>query len=299
MQPASPPFAIGLSEFYSGQGRKCGYRPLRHRIRVHIPIEHLPVGPAGVETGEPIEPEIERLAADGIEPEEAVARPQIPPVAGPAEVAVKRHPFKWLEGIAWLGRENILVQKPERGRRGGFQDIMPHPVERRAVGPARVLHGPGIGWQPRIGSAVGRAHLLVRARGSFARAVVGHDVEVVTDKSHGQPQLQIQALSIAEGNGKQDIAVPGRVTDVRDAAIPGWLGEEPAIDPPVTGSLDGMCQRLQPQPLPPVVFAQGLWHVWRLSAEPGLAGAIEPGDVHWRALQLLRDRTESDGIRVS
>ncbi|UCI24485.1 hypothetical protein [Mesorhizobium sp. B2-8-5] len=260
MKPASPPFAIGLSELNSRQGGECGYRPLRHRVGIRIPIEHFPIGSAGVEAGEPVEPEIERLAADGVEPKEAIAGPQIPSRACPAQIAVKRRVFKRFEGVAWLRREKVLVEESERGRRARLQDVAPHPIERRAVGPARVPYGPWIGRQPDIGGAVSRAYLPVLARGSFSDAVVGHDVEIVANKSARQPQLEIQALSIAEGNGQQDMATPGGLADALDVAILGRLAQKPPVDSPVTGSFDGVQQRLQSQPLPPVIFAQGPWH---------------------------------------
>jgi hypothetical protein len=126
---------------------------------------------------------------------------------------------------------------------------------------------------------VSRAYLPVLACGGFADAVVGHDVEIVANQSLRQPQLQIQALGIAEGNGQQDIATPGGGTDTRDVAILGRLTQKPSVDSPVTGGLDGMQHRLQPQPLPPVIFAQGLWHgcggfqanpAWQLRSPRGI-----------------------------
>lgn len=260
MKPASPPFAIGPSELNPRQGRECGYRPLRNCARIHIPIERLPVGSAGVEAGEPVEPKIERLAADGVESEEAIASPQIPSRACPAEVAVKRRNFKRLERVAWLRREKILVQESERGRRGRLQNIVPHPVERRAMGPARASCGPRIGRQPDMRGAMGCAYLPVVACGSFADAVVGNDVEIMANESSRQPQLQFQALSIAESDGNQDTPIAGGGTDPLDVAILERLTQKPPVDFPVTGTLDGMQQRLQPQPLPQVIFAQGLWH---------------------------------------
>ncbi|WP_210241669.1 hypothetical protein [Mesorhizobium sp. B2-6-2] len=82
----------------------------------------------------------------------------------------------------------------------------------------------------------------------------------MANKSSRQPQLQIQALSIAESDGNQDMATPGGGTDVLDIAILERLAQKSPVDFPVTGSLDGMRQRLQPQPLLQVIFAQGLWH---------------------------------------
>ncbi|WP_292147123.1 hypothetical protein [Mesorhizobium sp.] len=82
----------------------------------------------------------------------------------------------------------------------------------------------------------------------------------MTDKFAGQPKLQIEASGITEGDGEQHIVTPGGIADIRNVAIRGWLVQEPTVDLPVTDGLDGMCQRLQPQPLPPVVFTQGLWH---------------------------------------
>ncbi|CDX22882.1 hypothetical protein MPLDJ20_110480 [Mesorhizobium plurifarium] len=286
MKPASPPFAIGLPELNPRQGGECGYRPLRHRVRVHMPIEHLPIGSAGVEAGEPVESEIERLAADGVEAKETIAGPQKPSRAGPAQVAVKSRGFKRFEGVAWLRREKVLVEESECGRRGRLEHIVPHPIERRAVRPARVFHSPRIGRQPDIGGAMVRANPPVLVRGSIADTVVGDDMEIVADKSFRQPQLQVQAPRIVEGNSKQDMAAAGGIADGRDIVTLDRLVHEPLVDSPVTGSLDGVQQRLQPQPLPPVIFAQGLWHVWRLSVEPGLAIAIDRGNLHERTLQL-------------
>ncbi|WP_156913663.1 hypothetical protein [Mesorhizobium sp. WSM3224] len=82
----------------------------------------------------------------------------------------------------------------------------------------------------------------------------------MTNKSSRQPQLHIEALGIAEGNSKQDMATPGGMADVRDIAIPDRPAQERLVDFPIASGLDGMYRRLQPQPLPPVVFAQGLWH---------------------------------------
>ncbi|TIW17227.1 MAG: hypothetical protein E5V81_20670 [Mesorhizobium sp.] len=82
----------------------------------------------------------------------------------------------------------------------------------------------------------------------------------MTDKSPGQPHLQIETLGIAEGDGEQHIATPSEIADARYVPSLGRQAQEPPVDLPVTGGLDGMCQRLHSQPLPPVVFTQGLWH---------------------------------------
>ncbi|TGS14958.1 hypothetical protein EN852_011720 [Mesorhizobium sp. M2E.F.Ca.ET.209.01.1.1] len=67
-------------------------------------------------------------------------------------------------------------------------------------------------------------------------------------------------MGIAKGDREQHIATPGGIANARDVASLGRQAQEPSVDFPVAGRLDGMCQRLQPQPLPPVVFTQGLWH---------------------------------------
>ncbi len=145
---------------------------------------------------------------------------------------------------------------------------------------------------------MGRAYLPVLAGGSFADAVVGHDVEIVTNKSFRQPQLQIQALSVAEGNGKQDIAPSDGIADARNGTIVDRLTHEPPVDSPVTGSLDGMHQRLQPQPLQQLVLAQSLWHGYGSSqAKP----AWQPQLIHRIFIIALRffGKLERNSTQVS
>src|SRR3569832_575086 len=89
------------------------------------------------------------------------------------------------------------------------------------------------------------------------------------------------------------MAATRRIAYGRDAVTCDRLAHEPSVEFPIPDSLDGMCQQLKPQPLPPEVFAQGLWHVWRLSGEPGLAGAIDPGDVHERAPAFFETRPKA------
>ena len=134
-------------------------------------------------------------------------------------------------------------------------DLTPREGESRTAGSA--------------GPAVERTLILPLRHGLHARPAAriadcarGFDavVEIVADKSSRQPQLQVQAPRIVEGNSKQDMAAPGGIADGRDIVTLDRLVHEPLVDPPVTGSLDRVQQRLQPQPLPPVIFAQGLWH---------------------------------------
>jgi hypothetical protein len=152
---------------------------------------------------------------------------------------------------------------------------------------------------PDIGSAAGRGYLPVLAGGRFAGAVVGHDVEIVTHKPPRQPQLHIEALSVAEGDCKQDMATPGGIADVRNVAILDRLTQERPVDFPIAGGLDGMCQRLQPQPLPPVIFAQGLWHGSAAFSRIRLGRRGRPEEFSSARSSWFLEKPERDSIQVS
>src|ERR1700687_784496 len=108
-----------------------------------VPVERPPITAAGIESVEPVLSEIEPFVLNPIEAEHAVTGPQEPARSGGANHAEKVLRRQRFERVVSASREQIVAETSKKLGLCGTDQIAPHPVQRDAVRPARLM--PGIG----------------------------------------------------------------------------------------------------------------------------------------------------------